>query len=263
MNLPRLDLLRIKGEQYVRKIISNYSIPQRAYLVAVRVANQLRPLIQEWARPYVPRIIPTGSLAKGTGIRGTTDIDLLVSLPSTLQVTLDDIYRRLSHYLKTCQFEVREQNVSIGITYNRLPIDLIPARRQPGSLYDHSIYRRKARTWTKTNVHKHVLVVRKSGCLDEIRGIKIWQKLNGLEFPSFYLELSVINALRGCRTALLSSNLWKVFEHLAYKFEETQIVDPSNSNNIISDDLTKEEKQAIAGMAYITLLQSSWHNIIW
>jgi hypothetical protein len=263
MNLPRLDLLRIKEEQYVRKIISNYSIPQRAYLVAVRVANQLRPLIQEWATPHVPGIIPTGSLVKGTSIKGTTDIDLLVSLPSTLQVALDDIYRSLSNYLKAWGFEVREQNVSIGITYNRLSIDLIPARRQPGSTYDHSIYRRKAKTWTKTNVHKHVSIVRKSGYLDEIRGIKVWQKLHSLDFPSFYLELSVINALRGGRTALVLSNLWKVFEYLAYEFEDARIEDPSNSNNIISDDLSKEEKQAIAYKAQSTLFQSFWENIIW
>ncbi len=263
MNLQRSNILKIKEELYIRRIISNYNIPQLAYRLRLRLANQLSPLIKDWAAPYAPRIIPTGSLIKGTSIRGTTDIDLLISLPSTMLDTLEDIYWSLTDYLRSRRLEVREQNVSIRVTYKRLSIDLIPAKRQPRSIYDHSIYRRKAKTWTKTNVHKHVQLVKGSGRLNEIRGIKIWRELHSLEFPSFYLELSVIKALQAYGKLKLSSNLWTVFEYLAYEFEDARIEDPSNSNNIISDDLSKEEKQAIANKAQLTLLQSFWENIIW
>jgi len=263
INLPRLEILKIKNEQYVRRIISNYSIPHIAYQVAFRVANQLRLLLQDWTTPYVPQIVPTGSLVKGTSIKGTTDIDLLISLPSTYPDTRKDIYRSLADYLKACGFAVREQNVSIGITYKGVSIDLIPAKRQPRSIYDHSIYRRKANTWTKTNVHRHVVLVKQSGRIPEIKAIKIWRNLQGLEFPSFYLELSVINALHGQKNNRISLNLMTIFQYLASVFVDARIVDPSNSNNIISDDLSNKEKQAIAKMADLVLSQPYWNSIIW
>jgi len=255
--------LNMTAELYIRLVIKNHTVPVRSALMAFLAAKQLYPLIQEWARPYSPLIIRSGSFAKGTAVIGGTDVDLFISLPSTIPYTLEDIYRSLADYLRAYGYAVREQNVSIGITYKGLSIDLIPAKRQPGSIYDHSVYRRKANTWTKTNVHKHVLLVKESGRLNEIRAVKIWRNLHSLEFPSFYLELSVINALRNRRVLTLSSNLWTVFQYLADEFKDREIVDPANSNNIISDDLTNVEKQAIARTAYNTLLQSSWNKIIW
>lgn len=253
----------IKGDLYIKRVIANHSVSEKDFLIAFLVAKQLYPLIQKWANPYLSQIIRTGSFAKGTSIKGTTDVDLLISLPSTYPDTLEDIYRSLAGFLRAYGLSVHEQNVSIGVTYKRFSIDLVPAKRQPRSIHDHSIYRRKANTWTKTNVHKHIQLVKGSGRLNEIRGIKIWRELHNLELPSFYLELSVIRALQTYGKLRLSSNLWTVFEYLAYKFKEARIEDPSNSSNIISDDLSKEEKQVIANKAQLTLQQSFWENIIW
>ena len=97
--------------------------------------------------------------------------------------------------------------------------------------------------------------------------------MHKLEFPSFYLELSVINALwESKRPVLLPSaktfpnNLQKIFEYLYTDFINARIEDPSNSGNIISKDLSLKEKQAIkdeAFKAYIASIESSWDKIIW
>ena len=62
---------------------------------------------------------------------------------------------------------------------------------------DHSLFRRRANTWTKTNVATHIAYVMYGGCIPEIRVLKLWRNQKGLDFPSFYLELAVIAALRG------------------------------------------------------------------
>ena len=132
--------------------------------------------------------------------------------------------------------------------------------------YDHSIYRKKTGTWTKTNIWKHISLVKKSGRQNEIRAIKIWRKLHRLEFPSFCIELTVIEALRRRPPGRLAVNLQKVFEYLSTDFRQARILDPANSDNMVSDDLNDEEKRAIARAALasgIKALESSWEEIIW
>jgi len=180
--------------------------------------------------------------------------------------TLKETYESLSIYLKLLGFCIREQDVSIGVSYKNLWIDLVPAKKYCGPTNDHSIYRKKTGSWTKTNVFKHFSLVNKSGRKNEIRAMKIWRNLHGLEFPSFYLELSVIQALKRHIVGRLAVNLQKVFEYLSTDFKNARILDPANSNNVVSDDLTQKEKQAIARTALSSRLKSSqmlWNQIIW
>ena len=53
-----------------------------------------------------------------------------------------------------------------------------------------------------------------SGRTEEIRVLKLWRRQKGIEFPSFYLELTVINALSGRRSGELAANVWTAFAYL-------------------------------------------------
>lgn len=255
-------------------IITRQYVPKQEHLSkAKRVSNKLVPFIKSWAYPYFSYIFPVGSFAKGTSIIGNTDIDLFISLKATLPGTLEANYKNLADWMRIRNFSVREQNVSIRVNYEGLNIDLIPGRRQPKSFYDHSVYCSRRNTWTKTNVQKHIRYVKSFNRKNEIRVIKIWRNLNKLEFPSFYLELSTIKALHGSLRSMpipsakiLARNVQKVFEYLYNDFLDEEIVDPSNSNNIISEDLSKKEKQAIKHGAYSALIatyRDDWDEIIW
>ena len=257
---------------YIRRTIGKY-IPKQEYLSRVtRISRRLLPYIKCWAYPYFFHTFPAGSFAKGTNIIGNTDIDFFISLKPTMPCTLEESYKNLADWMRIRGFSVREQNVSIRVNYGGFDVDLIPGKRQPKTVNDHSIYCNKRNTRAKTNVYKHIKYVRDSRRTSEIRAIKIWRNLHKLEFPSFYLELSVINALRGSMRAIplpsvkILNNLQKIFEYLYRDFVDKKIVDPSNSNNIVSDDLSKKEKQAIrdeAFKAYLASINSSWDEIIW
>ncbi len=127
---------------------------------------------------------------------------------------------------------------------------------------DHSIYRRKADSWTKTNINKHIQLVKNSRRISEIRLMKIWRKLHGLDFPSFYLELCVIDALHGCRYGNLPSNFATALTYLADDFQTARHIDPANSNNTISDDLTDNEKARIAKLARVSLEKQFWEEVV-
>jgi len=126
-----------------------------------------------------------------------------------------------------------KQNVSINILVNGYSVDLVPAKRQDAQSVDHSLYRRKADTWTKTNVNKHINTVVKSGRREEIRIIKLWRQQKALDFPSFYLELTVLDALSGKRIGDLANNVWSVFEYLQDNFARARVIDPANTNRSI------------------------------
>jgi hypothetical protein len=155
----------------------------------------------------------------------------------------------------------KKQNVSINVKVNGQDVDLVPAKRQSTQTNDHSLFRSRANTWTKTNIAKHVNYVLASGRNAEIRVLKLWRNQKGLDFPSFYLEMTTINALAG-KNAGTSQNVWTVFQYLRDNFVNARVVDPANTNNVISDDLTAAEKQRIKKAAETALAAKNWNQIV-
>ena len=177
--------------------------------------------------------------------------------------TLADLYGTLFNAVTQAGYIARKQNVSIGITVNGYKIDLVPARRQSQYGNDHSLYKSKAGSWTQTNINSHINHVKNSNRIEEIRLSKIWRQLHNLEFPSFYLELAVIDALKYSTAGNLSANFLKVLEFFRDSLPSTRYVDPANTNNIISDDLTAAQKIAISSQARLSRNQQNWRRIVW
>jgi len=207
--------------------------------------------------------IYTGSIAKGTAVSISTDADVFISLSSTTPDTLAQIYDSLHNTLAASGFSPRKQNVSIGISSLGFKIDLVPGKRQSQYGYDHSLYKHKTGGWTKTNVKTHVSQISSSNRQREIKLAKIWRELNGLEFPSFYLELATISCLTGCSYTGLSTNFWRLLGFFANEFPSKRYVDPANTNNVVSDDLSYQQKAAIKRAASVARTQQNWSGIVW
>ena len=202
---------------------------------------------------------PSGSFAKGTAVRSGTDIDLFISLSFNTPETLKGIYNTLFAALSNSALQPRRQDVSIGIRIaSAYDVDLVPARKQGLLGNDHSLYSARRDTWMQTNVTKHIALIQTCGRLDEIRLMKIWRNRRHLDFPSFFLELATIRALAGRRPAL-SNNVVATLEFLRDHLRNVRIVDPANTNNVVSDTLSDAAKQAVA-VAARAALASTWEN---
>lgn len=257
-------------DQYVFSIVDKHKgecIPERYPLLSIStpmlIKAELEPSIRAWLGHYLHEIIISGSCAKGTAIKGTADVDLFISIGANIPLTLGDIYGNLYNYAVQMGWQPRKQNVSIGINYNGKKVDLVPGRIQSGYQNYHSLYRSKANSWTQTNIKEHIQIVKNSGRLTEIMALKIWRKCHGLEFPSIYLELTVLEALKYKPKNVPAQNFLAILGYLGEQFVNKTVIDPANSNNIISDDLYKYEKEAIAKKAKESLNQSNWGGIIW
>jgi len=249
------------ADQYVASVIQKYAVNTASASPASKAANHVIPVLKAWAGQSLLGIQFSGSYAKGTTISLGTDVDLFISLDSTQPVK--DIYWSLFNYAAAQQLRPQAQNVSIRVQSNGLNVDLVPGRKQRNSSEDHSLYKRKKDSWVQTNVAQHIRIVSTSGRIDEIRAIKIWRERHHLDLPSFYLELATIDALKGNRIASLAERVMTVLRYLASDFKLARIVDPANTNNIISDDLGPEEKRVIAFAAQKSQAMQKWSEILW
>jgi hypothetical protein len=226
------------------------------------VKSVLLPSIQAWAGIYLVDVMPSGSFAKGTAVSSGTDIDFLISLSSTTPATLKNIYETLYNRLQSDGFFPRPQNVSIGITVGKYHVDVVPAKRQDQFSNDHSLYRRKSDSWIQTNIRTHINVVNSSRRLEEIMILKMWRNQKNLDFPSFFLELLAIKACHGRAIGALSDNVWETFKYIRDNIEKIVIIDPSNTNNRISDDLSAREKILLKNAAVQALAAKNWNQIV-
>ncbi len=260
----------MNADVYLRQILEREAVDTGFYSPVRGVTHTLEPLIRDWAGtlkhdgPWSGFLLldvsPSGSFAKGTANNSGTDIDLFISLSDQTANTLQEIYESLHSFTSRAGYAPRRQNVSIGVRVGRYDVDLVPARKQNRYNADHSLYRRRAGSWTKTNVQTHIQHVQRSGRQDEIRVLKLWRDQHKLDFPSFYLELTVIEALTG-KYGSLSANVISVLDYLSGRFENARLVDPANSSNVISEDLTGAEQGKIKAAALATL-RGDWSEVI-
>jgi len=249
------------ADEYLKNIIANKKAPLITFN-DMRLAN-IKSILTTWAGQQLAGLKQSGSSAKGTAIKGVSDFDIFISLKSDTTETLKEIYNLLDTYVKDKGIKSRRQNVSIGITEKGLNIDLVPGKKQAGYQNYHSIYISKQDTWMQTNIDLHITTIINSKRQNEIILAKIWRQNNNFDFPSIYLELTVLEAVKNKSIGDIANNFWAVLTYFRDSFVSSVVTDPSNTNNKISDMLNKTEKEKIAQKAGESLKQQNWEKIIW
>ena len=250
----------MSSDQYLNSVIQKYTVN----IAGAEAAGQsIYPVIERWSNGYLVKAEFSGSLSKGTAISIGTDADIFISMSSTTPGTLADLYGTLYNALTQAGYTARRQNVSIGVTAGSYKVDLVPARRQSQNGNDHSLYKNKTNSWTQTNVATHINYVKNSNRINEIKLAKIWRQLNSLDFPSFYLEMAVIDSLKYSPVGDVASNFWKVMQFFRDDLTSARYVDPANTNNVISDDLNASQKLVVANTARASTGKKTWGEIVW
>lgn len=258
------------AEMYLAQILQKYTA--KSLINYSQQISQLKSTLQSWASSCYVNILDSGSRAKGTAISLASDVDYLVSLTSGCNENsggLKSIYDGLYTKLNNTYQNVRKQNVSVRINLGGLQVDITPARKQNGLTNEHWVYLSKSGSRQQTNIQKHITDISQSGRTNEIKIIKIWRELNQLDFPSIYLEYLIVKNILQYRSNGandFASNAWYILNELAKDTGNpifARVVDPANSNNILSDLLTVAEKNKIIAKAKVAASQQYWENIVW
>lgn len=256
--------------EYLYQIIQKYA--SRDLTLYSSPLFQLKSALAAWGGGCYLDILDSGSHAKRTAISLASDVDYLVSLTSSCNENsggLRTIYESLYQSLNASYTSVRKQSVSVRINLNGLQVDVTPGRRQANTSNYYSLWVSKLGTWKQTNIQKHISDISTSARTNEIKLVKIWRELNGLDFPSIYLEYLLIKNVLYNKLSDISS-LASNFRHILNLLHKdsgnplvARIEDPANSNNILSDLLTVAEKNKIFYKAREASAQQYWSNIVW
>jgi len=159
----------VTADEYLHAILRREAVDTGILSPVRGVQGDIEPIVRQWAGTKFVSLSPSGSFAKGTANKSGTDIDLFISLAHDTQETLREIYHSLFRRMTQRGYPPKHQNVSMKVKVGGYSVDLVPAKRQGAYGDDHSLFRRKADTWTKTNVTTHITVVRQAGRIYESR----------------------------------------------------------------------------------------------
>ncbi len=199
-----------------------------------------------------PIIKYAGSREKGTMISEYYDLDVVCYFPSSDARTLKEIRESVaSHLAKEYRLHHKASaerilDLKSASTPANYHIDVVPGRFIEGSkdVFLHVAYGDKERM--QTNLKTHITYIRDSGCVDIIRLIKLWACRNTIQIKSFILEIFIVRVLEGSKNkSKLKESIIEVFEAFKNNFETMKLVDPANSNNVVSTIMSDIEKATV------------------
>jgi hypothetical protein len=247
-------------DQYAASVVEKYHIEAAPESASRRFVDKLAPVIKQWGKQYLAGITVSGAYAKNTAVSLCSELDLLVSLNPVPDRDMKQVFWNFFEFLTDQNLRAHTRDVSIQVEYKGQKVDLIPAYRdRSGDI----LFNKRSGQPVQTDLARHVHLIANSGRQLEICALKIWRERHELEFPSFYLELSVLHALEQERFGRLAENFHTMLRYLGGGFEKTTIVDPENSANVMSDDLSTDAKKAIARAARKALYDQDGQKLIW
>ena len=91
--------------------------------------------------------------------------------------------------------------------------------------------------------------------------MKLWKKRKDVPIKTFILEQIVIEGCKGISRTTLEPQLNAAFKYIEDNINTKRITDPANSQNIISNDITKEEKNRIRRLATQAIDADRWNQV--
>lgn len=210
-----------------------------------------------------PRFRYGGSFGKQTMIRTRYDLDLVAYWPKDTKYTIKGIYDGVGNQLKKEWKIVNPKTVAWEIPFTGgFHIDVVPGRAIDDNFFETNLYRTDTGTTLKTSLKTHIDTVKGSGRRDVIRLMKLWRELRRVPFKkSFLLELMTISGCSGISYTELEPQLIAALKYVRDHIETKQVLDPANSNNSLSDDVSTPDKSRIRIAAQAALDAKYWTNV--
>lgn len=258
----------MNSDEYLNCVLKSHRMRHvEEQMEAYRIKrDEVKRLLQKefGSRMYTPR--DSGSYAKHTAINTSFDLDMLVPFRKDAFGTLEEMYQDVENFLaehyRGTTVQVSPQTVSIGLAMyengHQLSIDVVPGREMQQGGYEAdktlNLYVNKPnRNSLQTNVEKQIEHIRAAATENQhirniIRLLKVWKRARNVKLKSFLIELLVIEAF--ARESEIPKGLWPqlrlILDFIEKEITNIRLIDPGNSNNVVTDTLTTAQKQDIA-----------------
>ncbi len=209
----------------IERFLGRITLTDAKVETAARRAATIQNLAQR--RLNVLEVFPTGSLVRGTALRGQSDLDVFLVLhhgeharDRTPTEFLNEVRVALSGYNARL---VRRNGQAVSLYFQTWPnVDVVPAVRvvDEGRFRYHDIPDMNRDAWISTNPASHtqqVLALPSHG-VDRVRMFKAWNHAHGGYFQSYHLEVFALRAppVTGDRPW----DLFRMFDSALESFDE-------------------------------------------
>jgi hypothetical protein len=176
--------------------------------------------------------------------------------------SVEEITIWLYNYLNTPEFKIKRQESQLEFNYKGVDFVVFIAKKKEKTFNYHVMQNLNFSKEILTNFNIHTSNVLESNYQKEIILMKLWREKHQLNFPTMYLELVVIDVLRKCNKKNLFSRIIRILDFLRKDFISEKFYDPSNTNNVISDYISLEEKAKIQSVAKLSLTEEYISDIV-
>lgn len=247
-------------EKYLEELVLKYEKSNRD--LNEQIVKEIKKKILSFEHKKIHQIVTFGSSIKGTNIRQNPKVKLLISMKEKDKRSVEEITIWLYNYLNTPEFKIQRQASQLEFNYKGVDFVVFIAKKKEKTFNYHVMQNLNFSKEILTNFNIHTTNVLESNYQKEIILMKLWREKHQLNFPTMYLELVVIDVLRKCNKKNLFSRIIRVLDFLRKDFISEKFYDPSNTNNVISDYLSLEEKAKIQSVAKLSLTEEYISDIV-
>lgn len=211
-----------------------------------------------------PRFYYAGSFAKKTMIRQAYDLDVVIYWPSDCGYTLKSIHDAVGDVLKKHWKYVTQKTVAWELQFEGgFWLDVVPGRAIDGTFKYANLYRTDTGTSLQTSIKVHIDTVRDSGRRDVIRLMKLWRTKRAVPLKkSLALELLTIDGCNGLPVNALEKQLIASLRYVRDNILTVRLIDPANSNNVLSDEISTVDRRAIQVAAQTAIDAQYWRQVL-
>lgn len=247
-------------EQYLEDLVKKYVKSNRN--LNETIIKELKKTILSFENKKIHQIVTFGSSIKGTNIRENPKVKLLISMKEKDKRSTEEITTWFYNDLKTPNNEIVRKGNQLNFNYKGIDFNIFIAKKKDKTYNYHVMQNLNLSKEIVSNFNIHTLNVVESNFQKEIILMKLWREKHNLNFPTMYLELVVIDVLRKCKKTNLFSRIIRILDFLRKDFIQEKFYDPSNTNNVISDYISLEEKMKIQTMAKLSLTEEYITDIV-
>lgn len=251
----------MSNEDYLRQILNDQDLNDNQ----IENLRRHRDIIEDQLRNGIngsPKAYYGGSYKKKTMIKASYDLDLVLYWPSNSPYSLQRLYRAAESVLDKNWRKIIKKRVGLEIPFQGdFHIDVIPGKFSSKDEKYAYLYNKDTGGRFQTSIDIQVKYVLKHRRQDAIRLMKLWKKRKDVPIKTFILEICVIEGCKGIDRSKLESQLLAAFRYIRDNIQTSRMVDPANSNNIVSDDLTIEQKNRIKKLAIQAIDTQYWNQV--
>lgn len=261
--------------EYLQKVLKSQTLD--ADSSELKALQQQRKKVEQLLHKAFrssPTIRYGGSIAKGTMIKESYDLDLPCYFPhddTSAGSTLREIYESVAKALEQEYFVERKTSALRLRDHTRenymvdFHVDVVPGRYIDDDKNDVFLYQASGeKERLKTNLEVHIQHIRDSGVVDAVRLIKLWRVRNRVTVRQFVLDLLTIKLLKEQESADLDAQLRYVWEQFRDHPDELSVEDPANpEGNDLTDllDQARASLSAVASSTLATLDSQGWEAV--